>query len=221
VFALRLIPASVIVALVCASSALADNPTVRISQADQAKAESSLLQLRDFGVGWTGGKRTPAKLTSPHCPGFDPKESDLVVSGHAEARFGYQRAGVVFDQDTQVLKNKRAVATDFARTIQPKLADCLAYQLKRSGHGQVASVKVQKLPFPKVGDVSAAYRAVVVVKSGHRVARIVSDFIFFGSGRLEYSLNVIAPAAEGTQLVPFEQAMAQILVKRSATGNVA
>jgi hypothetical protein len=221
VFVLRFLSAGVLAVLTCASGALADNPTVRISQADQTKAESSLLQLRDFGVGWTGGKRTPAKLTSPHCPGFDPKESDLVVSGHAEARFGYQRAGVVFDQDTQVLKNKQAVATDFARTIHPKLAGCLAYQLKRSGHGQVTSVKVQKLRFPKVGDVSAAYRAVVTVHSGKRVARIVSDFIFFGSGRLEYSLNVIAPATEGGQLVPFELAMAQILVKRSSTGNVA
>ncbi len=82
----RILFAGVLLALVCAAAALADNPTVRINAADQAKADASLLRLKDFGVGWAGGPKTPSKLTAPSCPGFNPKESDLVVSGHAEAR---------------------------------------------------------------------------------------------------------------------------------------
>ena len=51
---------------------------------------ASLLRLHDFGAGWTGGSETPSKLTAPSCPGFDPKESDLTVSGHAgELYFGH------------------------------------------------------------------------------------------------------------------------------------
>jgi hypothetical protein len=222
VVAARISVASALLALACTGAALADNPTVRINAADQAKAVTSLVRIKDFGVGWTGGPKTPSKLTAPSCPGFNPKESDLVVTGHAEARFSYTRGGVIFDQDTQVLESAAAVKTDFARVVQPKLADCLAYQLKSSGKGNVLSVSVRKLGLPPIGDVSAAYRASVTIKtSTGKSAKIVSDFVFFGKGRFEYSLNVVAPAVEGDQLVPFESAMAQILVKRTPSSNVA
>jgi hypothetical protein len=212
--------AGVLLALVGAAGAVADDPTVRISHADQLKAEAALLQLTDFGVGWTGGKRTPSKLTAPKCPGFDPKESDLTVTGHAEARFTYAKGSVVFDQDNQVLESKKAVATDFARVIRPELKDCLAYELKQSGNGHVVSVVVRELPFPKVGTSSAAYRGTMVVRAGGRKVTFVSDFIFIGQGRLEYSLNIVAPAVLGSELVSFEQSIARMLVKK-AGANVA
>ena len=216
----KVLLAGMLLALVGAASAAADDPTVRISHADQMKAEAALLQLSDFGVGWTGGRRTPSKLTAPQCPGFDPKESDLTVTGHAEARFAYARGSVVFDQDNQVLESEKAVATDFARVIRPKLKDCLAYELKQSGKGQVVSVVVRELPFPKVGTSSAAYRGTMVVRVGGRKVTFVSDFIFIGQGRLEYSLNIVAPAVLGGELVSFEQSIAQKLVKK-AGANVA
>ena len=212
--------AGVVLALVGAAAAAADNPTVRISHADQLKAEAALLALKDFGVGWTGGKRTPSKLTAPKCPGFDPKESDLTVTGHAEARFTYTRGSVVFDQDNQVLESAKAVQTDFARVIQPKLKDCLAYELKQSGKGQIVSVVVRELPFPRLGTTSAAYRGTMVLRAGGRKVTFVSDFIFIGQGRLEFSLNVVAPAVLAGELVSFEQSIAQMLVKK-AGANVA
>jgi len=211
--------ASVLLALVGAAAAAADAPTVRITRADQAKAEATLLTLKDFGVGWTGGKRTPSKLTAPKCPGFDPKESDLTVTGHAEARFAYARGSVVFDQDNQVLKSASAVTTDFARVITPKLTDCLAYELKSSDKS-IVSASVRKLAFPQLGDTSAAYRGTVVVRVGGRKVTFIRDYIFIGIGRLEYSLAVDAPAVLGRQLLAFEEAMAQSLVKRSGA-NVA
>jgi hypothetical protein len=208
-------------ALAFAAAAAADDPTVRIVRADQLKAEAALLKLKDFGVGWTGGKRTPSKLSAPKCPGFDPKESDLTVTGHAEARFTYTRGSVVFDQDNQVLESDKAVNTDFARVIQPKLKDCLAYELKQSGKGQIVSVVVRELPFPKLGAHSAAYRGTMVLRAGAgRKVTFVSDFVFIGQGRYEYSLNVVAPAVLGGELASFEQSIAQKLVKK-AGANVA
>jgi hypothetical protein len=213
--------AGLVLACSCAATAFADNPTVRISKEDQAKAEAALLKLNDFGAGWSGGPRPPDKLTSPNCPGFDPKESDLTVTGHAQARFTYS-GSVIFEQDTQVLESPQAVQKDFERTIQPKLADCLAYQIKSSSKGQVKSVQVKQLTFPHTGAVSAAYRAYVTIRSGSRDAHIVSDFIFFGVGKFEYSLNVVAPVPLASQLSPFEQTMSKLLVKRaSSAGNVA
>lgn len=207
-----------------ATAALADNPTVRIAKDDQARAQSALLRLSDFPAGWSGGPKTPSPLTAPKCPGFDPKESDLTVTGHAEARFTTARGGVILDQDTQVLASSQAVETDFSRTMQPALVGCLAYQLKSSGKGEVTKVSVKKLAFPNKGSVTAAYRANVVVHTAGHNASIVSDFIFVGVGRLEYSLNIVAPAGESAQLTPFEEAMVQILVKRAnatGAGNVA
>lgn len=216
---MRALVAGAVVSLVAAATAAADAPTVRITKADQAKAEATLLQLSDFGVGWTGGKRTPSKLTAPKCPGFDPKESDLTVTGHAEARFTYARGGVVFDQDNQVLKSADAVAQDFARVIGPKLSGCLAYELKASDKS-IVSADVRSLAFPKLGDVTAAYRATVVVRVGGHKVTFVRDYIFIGIGRLEYSLAVDAPAVLGKQLLAFERAMAQNLIKKSGA-NVA
>jgi hypothetical protein len=209
-----------VLALVAAAAAAADDPTVRIVHADQVKAESALLSLKDFGVGWSGGKKTPSKLTAPSCPGFNPKESDLTVTGHAEARFTYSRGSVVFDQDNQVLESEKAVTTDFSRVIQPKLKDCLAYELKASGKGQVVSVSVRELDFPRMGTRSAAYRGTMVIRVGQRKVTFVSDFIFIGQGRLEFSLNVVAPAVLAGELVSFEQSIAQKLVAR-AGANVA
>jgi hypothetical protein len=219
--AARIFVAGVLLALACTGAALADNPTVKINTADQAKADASLLRLKDFGVGWTGGSTTRSKLTSPGCPGFNPKESDLVVTGHADARFTNKSGGVVFGQDSQVLESADAVKTDFARTIQPKLADCLAYQLKSSGKGSVLSVSVRTLALPPIGTISAAYRATVLLKVQNQTVKYVSDYVFFGQGRYEFSVFVQAPAVLGSQLVPFETMMAQILVKRAPTGNVA
>jgi len=224
VVAARIFVAGALLALASAGAALADNPTVKINSADQAKADASLIRLKDFGVGWVGGPKTPSKLTAPGCPGFNPKESDLVVSGHAEAQFTYTSTGgkVIFDQDSQVLDSPNAVKTDFARSIQPKLSGCLAYPWKSSKTPKVISVAVRQLGLPRIGDVSAAYRVTVVLKSSTgRTEKIVSDSVFFGQGRFEFAINVIAPAAAGDQLVPFETMMARILVKRAPTGNVA
>src|SRR5207247_10480999 len=126
-----------------------------------------------------------------------------------EARFTYTLGSVVFDQDNQVLESEQAVRTDFARVIQPKLKDCLAYELKQSGKGQIVSVVVRKLPFPRLGTTSAAYRGTMVLRAGGHKVTFVSDFIFIGQGRLEYSLNVVAPAVLAGALLPFEHAIAQ------------
>ena len=204
--------AATLFALVFPVSALADSPTVRIKKADQATAVSALLHQSDFGAGWRGGPTTPSKLTAPSCPGFNPKESDLVVNGHAEAKFALQQSGVEFDQDVQVLVNAAAVQKDFVRTVKPQLAGCLAYQLRKASN--VTRATVTKIQFPAVGTVSAAYRATIVVHGPKGPGKFLSDYVFFGEGRLEYAFNVVAPVGAGDQLVRFESAMAQIVLRR-------
>jgi hypothetical protein len=206
-----------LLSLVVCAAALASNPTVRITAADQARAAAGLLRLSDLGPGWQGGTVKPQPLATTACPGFDPNEAGLVVSGHADAHFNSTQGDVVLDQDVQVLASPAAVRTDFARTVTPKLPPCLAYQLDHSR--DVVGASVQRIAFPRTGSISAAYRARVVVRSAGTRGTIISDFVFFAAGRVEYTFNVIAPLSAGNQLGPFELALASIVLRRAgATG---
>jgi hypothetical protein len=216
VVAAKSLLAAALIALASTAVALADNPTVKITTADQAKAVGALLHRSDFGAGWRGGQTKSTPIAAPSCPGFDPKESDLVVTGHADARYSFVQGGVQLDQDVQVLASPDFVAKDFARTISPGLATCLAYQLHKTAH--VDDVTITKIPFPPTGTVSAAYRAVITVHSGSGRGKLLSDFVFFGEGKVEYSFNVVAPVGAGDQLVRFEAALAEILLKRAGVG---
>jgi hypothetical protein len=209
--------AAALIGLVFTASALADSPTVRITSADQSRAVASLLRRSDFGAGWTGGQVPTAPLTAPNCPGFDPKESDLVVTGHADARYSFPPAGVELDQDVQVLKSAEMVEKDFARSISPLLGRCLAYQLKRL-KSVVAAARVERIPFPATGSVSAVYRATITRRSGGPDGTLLSDYVFFGEGRVEYEFTVSAPVSARDQLQRFELVLAQILLRRAATG---
>ena len=203
-------------ALLVPSGALADDPTVKIDQSDQAWAVRSLLRANDFGPGWRGGRVKSTKLTGPDCPGFEPKASDLVVTGHANASFENPQAGVQVSVDVQVLDRAASVRTDFARTIRPQLAACLEHEF-RTGPDNFQSVHVERMNVPAVGGISPHYRATILVRAHGRTAKVLSDFLFVGHGRLEYSLNVVASARYLPQLVPFELDVARILLRRAGT----
>jgi hypothetical protein len=217
VVAIKSLVASALLALALGPVAVADSPTLKLDPGDQAWAAQALLRASDFGLGWRGGMTKPGKPKGVSCPGFDPKASDLIVSGHANATFLNERAGVQVSVDTEVLDSPESVAKDFARTIQPELEDCLAHQLKR-GPG-IAGVTVERLDFPMVGANTAAYRATITVRLNGRTAKVLSDYVFFSNGRLEYSLNVQASARYRPQLVPFEADIARMLLKRGARGE--
>ncbi len=200
--------------LLITATALGDAPTVRFTNADQAKASAALLKHVDLGVGWAGGPITASPLTPPNCPGFSPKESDLVVTGHADARYSFKEAGVELDQDVEVLSDADSVMKDFARTVSPGLGNCIAYQLEQTAN--VNKVTVSRVAFPKTGAVSAAYRAELEVRTPHGEGKLLSDYVFFGEGRVEYEFTVIAPVGARDQLAGFEARLAQILLRRAA-----
>jgi hypothetical protein len=207
--------AAALVGVAFTGSALADSPTVRITSGDEAKASALLLQRSDFGAGWQGGQVKTAPLTAPNCPGFDPKESDLVVTGHADARYSFAPAGVELDQDVEILKSAAMVRQDFARSISPLLGRCIGYQLKRLRN--VLSAPVEQIPFPATGSVSAVYRATIRLKGGGAHGTLLSDYVFFGEGRVEYEFTVVAPIGAADQLSRWELGLAQILLRRAGT----
>jgi hypothetical protein len=221
VVASKSLVAAALLALVLAASAAADDHaarddyTVRIDPGDQAWVTRTLLKASDFGIGWRGGLTRPSPPKSPDCPGFAPNVSDLVVTGHAGANFYNPRAKVRVEIDAQVLASGDDVRKDFARTIRAELPHCLEYEWRHSP-AKVVSVAVERLEIPRIGTLSAAYRATVVVRTPGGTDTLVSDYLFIGTGRLEHSLNIIGSARYRPQLLPFEIDMAKLLVRRGA-----
>ena len=115
-------------------------------------------------------------------------------------------------------------STDFARTIQPRLASCLEYELRHAkGEKSIDHVTVTSIAFPGVGYTGvvtkvrrALYRAEVVFRINGRKVDFVSDYVYLGVGSREFTVNVIVPAVDRGQLIPFETAVAELLVKRAS-----
>jgi len=53
------------------------------------------------------------------------------------------------------------------------------------------------------------------MRSGRSRGTLLSDYVFFGEGRVEYEFTIIAPVGTGSQLARFELGLAQILLKRA------
>ena len=77
------------------------------------------MRLTDFraDAGWKGGLVKNAKaFTGSHCPGlFDPKQSDLVITGVAMA--GFTAAGAHLTSGAQVYQTERMAELDWDRTV--------------------------------------------------------------------------------------------------------
>ncbi len=214
---------AIVAALLLAGSALASAPQYRPDASGTAAAHAALLRLEDFGLGWEGGQTPTEPLGGSACPGFDPKASDLTVTGHVNATFHNGQLGLDVAEDVQIMTSAASVAIDFARTIQPKLAPCLAYELRHAkGEKSIARVAVSAVAFPGLGYTGpvakvphALFRAEVAFLLKGRRVDYVSDYLFIGVGAAEFTLNVIVPAVDRSQLIPFETAVAELLVKRA------
>ncbi|MEI8105077.1 MAG: hypothetical protein WCH31_04440 [Actinomycetes bacterium] len=211
--------AVLVVATMLGAAALAADPLdpkVRITTADQAHASAALLLKSDLGPGWSGGERKPDALKIPVCPAYHPNYSDLTITGHAEALYSLDSAGIQIDTDVEVLKSAKQVDSQFARILQPKLPTCLKYDLLKSigGSGSTFTL-VKRLPVPALGTHAAIFRVVIAVKSGSTTVSVFADFGFFAKGRTEFFMNVVAPSTDESQLLPLETRLARTMIGRA------
>jgi hypothetical protein len=194
------------VALGSSSGAMAsssDKARVSFTSADLTAARAAVLRRADLGTagGWTGGAKKPDLSSTMSCPGYTPKQSDLVVTGAAEA--DYRHSGLALQSVAEVLKTRAMVARDCVRT---SLAKTLP-----AGE-RLASFRKQ--PFPRLGQYTAAYRALIDVSAGGQHALVVADIVLVGRSRTEVSLSVVAPAAARSTLPAAELRLAKALLAR-------
>jgi hypothetical protein len=212
------IASAVALALATASVALAGNGNreqIRFNAADQAAARAAILRRSDLasGGGWKGGARKPDLSPADSCPNYNPKQSDLVLTGAAATRFS---AGtLVFDSEAQVLQSARMVRLDWQRSVlAPGLLPCLRSMAAKSSPVNATVVSIEKLAFPHVATYTAAFRLVTDVRSSNGKLRIIVDIALVGRGHTEIMLTTSAPYDARVPVKASEIRLARILVGR-------
>ena len=203
--------------LAAASVALAgavDRPKIRLSAADNAVARAAVLRRADLGSGanWQGGARKPDLSPEHLCPHFNPKQSDLVLTGIAESIFS--EGTLAFDSQTQVLQTPRMLQLNWQRSVvAPGLLSCLrTTTAKSSPPGTVVSIA--KLAFPRVATYTAAFRLTTDVHTPGGTVRLFVDLAMFGRGRTQITLTTSGPYSARVPVKAAEIRLAKVLATR-------
>jgi hypothetical protein len=161
-----------------------------------------------LGLVWGRAKARPA--VSYQLPGYEPRQTDLVLTGAAEALF--QRGGLILQSDAQVLKTRAMVAKDWRRSVtDPRALPCLRYLFTKQFPSNWRLVSFRRIAFPRLARYSAAYRMLIRVRAQGRSIRIVLDQVFVGRSRTELTLTGSAPAAARATISAAEVRAARVL----------
>jgi hypothetical protein len=199
-------------------AARADKEQIHLTAADQASARATVLKKADLGtIGtWTGGSVKPDLGSTPPCASFQPKQSDLVLTGAAETKF--KQPGIEFDSEAQVLRTAQMVKLDWQRTaIAPGLLPCLRTVLAKNSGPTTTIVSVRRIAFPHLSQYTTAIRVILDVKVGSSPVpvRAFVDVVFVGHGRTEISLTTTALMVNDKVTRAAEARLALIMAARA------
>jgi hypothetical protein len=210
--------AALAAALVVTGVALAEAPVVLFDPADQAAAKAAVLRASDLGPGWKGGLTKAEVDGADGCPGFKPKQADLVVTGLAESEFKHRPGALTITSQAQVLKTKAMVRLDWERTVaHPSVLGCMRRAFADTGDRSIRFVSANRISFPRIGSRSARYRVVMNYAVGEDTVPMLFDFVAVEAGRTELSLSLIAPLKDRRAADTAEARLARILVQRATT----
>jgi hypothetical protein len=211
----RRLAAVVTLALVFGGTATAATwPKRERNAADQALANRSILHLSDFGTGagWTSaptGGGGGANLDDPSCHSSSFNDVGRVLTGSAESSF--KTAGLQVWSSAEVMKTLAMAQRDVRRTSTSVIVPCLTGILKKSLPPGTKFVSMKELAFPRVGDWSDAYRALVDVSANGVTVRVQFDMVLVQSSRVEITVMQVAPFAVSRLAESAEQRLVQRL----------
>jgi hypothetical protein len=187
---------------------------VRFDPADQAAARAALLRRADLGAtGWTGGRVKPDPPTTIDCPGYEPKQTDLVLTGAAQADFHH--TGIEIRSVVQVLRTRSMVARDWSRSVvDPRAMACMRHLLATELKPGQRLVSFRRLAFPRLAAYSAAYRMLIEVRAQGQRVLVLADEVLIGRNRTELTLALAAPAALKASISQAEIRLARRLLSR-------
>jgi hypothetical protein len=216
---LALAAGSLVAALAVCAVASADREKVQIVAADQALAKKSLVRLADLGTptGWSGGPTKPTPPSSFTCGSYTARQSDLVLTGNAAAR--WMHSGLEIDSESQVLRTASMVSRDWNRTVtHTGVVDCLRQKFAAGLPKGQKLVSFGAESFPKVAKLTAAFRGLIEVGSGKSKVRVLVDVVVFAADRVELTLITTAPYSARVPVKDAESRLAQLMISRAQPG---
>ena len=213
--ALVLAVAAVALATAVAVPAGDGKQQIKFNATDQAAARAVVMRRADLGSsGWAGGPLKPDLSTGPTCPNYDPKVSDLVLTG--AARTNFRRSGFDFDSQAGVLKTRRMVALDWRRSVLTRgVVPCLRRTIANGLGSGAKMVSFAKLPFPHLSTYTAFFRGVISAQAQGKTVRVLTDLVLVGRSRTELTLTVVGPAAAKSAISAAERRLARSLISRA------
>ena len=187
-------------ALVASGAALAADawPKREPNAADQALAKKSIVHITDFapGSGWSkapdsggsSGMKDPAACK-------DPAFSDegRTVTGSASSSF--KATGLQIWSSAEVMQTVAMARQDADQMRGGPLMPCLRAAFTKGLPKTARLVSVNRLAFPRIGDWSDAYRALIDVTVTGAKVRLQVDMVLVLQKRIEITLMQMAPFA--------------------------
>jgi hypothetical protein len=198
----RLLAALLVACVAVPAIALAadTDPKKKITPADRAKARSIVLKRADLAAGWK--KVPPGPDADTTCPGYNPNESDLTLTGEAEADYEHAPSATLVSSYAEVYATKADALKSWARNNKPALARCIGFffhkEVTKEGN-QVRIVKAGRMAFPKLAPRTAAFKVVAnvtITENGQkRTVPVAIHLLAFGNGRGDTSLYTLSLGA--------------------------
>jgi hypothetical protein len=176
------------------------DPQKKFTAADQARARSILLKRADLAVGW---KKVPSSPDSDvTCPGFNPDESDLTLTGEGQADFQHAQALLSVGSVSEVFATEAEALKSWTRSDKPATARCLGHFFRQGATDKSTKVRIVsagRMAFPKLAPRTAAFKVVarVTVTQDGRTQTVpfTLQLIAFGRGRGDTAMLAISPGA--------------------------
>jgi hypothetical protein len=195
--------------------ATADDYKRHITPAGRTAARGVVLTRADIGQapGWKGGFVKPDTSPDPDCPNFDPKVSDLVITGEAAA--DWTHAGVNLHSESAVLQTAKMAQLDWQRSTGPGELECARSYFTKISTASARFISVKRLTFPKIARRMETFRVLIDITGASReIIRMATDVVFVGVGRTEITLLTTVPLTSTATIAPIEVALAKKLIAR-------
>ena len=207
-----LLAAALVLALVAAQAVFAESPVTRFTAADQAAAKAVVLKAADLGAGWKGGAQKASVEGPPACAGWNPKQSDLVITGAAESEFS--APGAMVSSSVQVYKTTRMIELDWQRTVMaPEVTKCVSRDVAAGLSDGARVVSMKRMSFPKLATYSARYRLVLEDTKAESL-RVLIDVVLVGRGRTSVAITLSTPYANRGEADAAEVRLARLMLTR-------
>lgn len=198
----RILGALLVLCIAVPAVALAadTDPKKKITAADQAKARSMVFKGTDFAAGWK--KVPPSPESDLTCPGFDPDESDLTLTGEAETDFEHTQGLLFVGSASEIFATKEDALKSWTRSDKPATARCIGYFFKQgqtTKTTKVTIVSAGRMAFPKLAPRTTAFKVVTrlaITNEGKTTTvPMTLQLVAFGQGRGDTSMFAITPGS--------------------------